>query len=228
MEYLPGLTLEQLVTRYGPLPPARAVHLLRQVCAALREAHAVGLIHRDVKPGNVMVCQRGGLHDTAKLLDFGLVRPPGGAAPGEGLTQEGAFAGTPAYGSPEQAGGQEDLGPPSDIYSVGAVAYFALTGRPPFAGRSAVKVLAAHLYEAPEPLRRHRPDVPSDLEGVVLRCLAKRPADRFADAEGLDAALAACAGAGRWTNREAAQWWALSDGAAAAGGGPAGRTVTGG
>src|SRR5262249_8314379 len=106
MEYLPGLTLEQLVKVNGPLPSARAIHLLRQVCGALREAHAIGLIHRDLKPGNVMVCERGGLHDTAKLLDFGLVIPPGGSSAGERLTQEGAIAGTPAYMSPEQAGSE--------------------------------------------------------------------------------------------------------------------------
>src|SRR5260370_34002282 len=94
MEYLPGLSLQELVLRYGALPPERAVHLLRQVCGALQEAHAAGLIHRDVKPGNVLVCQRG-QHDVAKLLDFGLVRAHGPAGDGEQLTQEGAIAGTP-------------------------------------------------------------------------------------------------------------------------------------
>src|SRR5262249_40413186 len=102
MEYLPGLTLEQLVKEHGPLPPARAIHFLRQVLGALREAHAIGLIHRDIKPGNVMVCERGGWHDTAKLLDFGLVMPPGQGQVSEKLTQDGAIAGTPAYMSPEQ------------------------------------------------------------------------------------------------------------------------------
>jgi eukaryotic-like serine/threonine-protein kinase len=190
MEYLPGLTLEQLVQQYGPLPPLRAVHLLRQVCAALREAHEIGLIHRDIKPSNVMVCERGGQHDTVKLLDFGLVLPPPGAP--DDLTQESTLAGTPAYMSPEQAGNQEGIDARSDVYSVGALAYFLLTGAPPFAGRSLVQVLAAHLHESPAPLTQHRLDVPPDLQAVVMRCLAKDPAERFVDAESLEAALANC------------------------------------
>jgi serine/threonine-protein kinase len=206
MEHLPGLTLEQLVQGHGPLSPPRAVHLLRQVCGALREAHAIGLIHRDIKPGNVIVCQRGGVPDVAKLLDFGLVLPQGGGD-GERLTHQGALAGTPAYMSPEQAEGREDLDARSDVYGLGALAYFALTGRPVFAGRSAVKVLAAHLYEQPDPLTRYRPDVPADLQAVVLRCLAKDPAGRFPSVEGLEAALAACASAGQWSAEEAAAWW---------------------
>jgi serine/threonine-protein kinase len=218
MEYLPGLTLDQLVRDHGPLPPGRAIHLLRQVCGALREAHAIGLIHRDIKPGNVMVCERGGVPDTAKLLDFGLVLPLGVAAGGEKLTQDGAVPGTPAYMSPEQAGGQEELGPASDIYSVGALAYFLLTGRPPFAGRSAVKVLAAHLYEEPEPVSARRPGVPADLEAAVLRCLAKNPADRFEDMERLESALAACRGVEPWSAEAAAVWW-HARGSPGAGGG---------
>jgi serine/threonine-protein kinase len=189
MEYLPGLTLEQLVERHGPLPPARAVHFLRQICGALREAHGIGLIHRDLKPGNVMICERGGVPDTAKLLDFGLVLLQGGSPDGDKLTQEGAVAGTPAYMSPEQAGGQDTLDARSDIYSLGALVYFLLTGQPPFAGRSAVKMLAAHLYELPAPPTAHGADVPPELEAMILRCLAKNPADRFPDVRSLEAAL---------------------------------------
>src|SRR4030095_7752312 len=122
----------------------------RQVCAALQEAHAAGLIHRDVKPGNVLVCERGGLHDVAKLLDFGLVQTHGLTADGEKLTQEGAIAATPAYMSPEQAAGGADVDARSDLYSLGAVAYFLLTGRPPFVRASSVLTLAAHLAEAVE------------------------------------------------------------------------------
>jgi serine/threonine-protein kinase len=192
MEYLPGATLEEHVNREGPLPPARAVHFLRQICGALREAHGQGLLHRDIKPGNVMVCERGGVPDVAKLLDFGLVLPLATDAEGDKLTQDGAVAGTPAYLSPEQAGGQEVLDARSDIYSVGALAYFLLTGRPPFAGRSRVQVLAAHLYEEPERLSARRPGIPGDLESVVARCLAKSPEERFPDVGCLDAALAAC------------------------------------
>jgi serine/threonine-protein kinase len=139
-----------------------------------------------VKPGNVVVCDRGGVADVAKLLDFGLVLPVGVGKDGEKLTAEGAVFGTPAFMSPEQAEGRDDLDARSDVYSLGCLGYFLLTGRPPFADRSPVKMLAAHLYEQPEPL----PGVPADLEAVVLRCLAKAPADRFPDMETLDAALA--------------------------------------
>jgi serine/threonine-protein kinase len=207
MEYLPGLSLDQLVRRHGPLPAARAVHFLRQVCGALREAHAVGLIHRDVKPGNVMVCERGGLHDVAKLLDFGLVLPQGIGREGERLTREGAITGTPAYMAPEQAAGGEDPDARSDVYSVGCLAYFLLTGQPPFAGRPAVRMLAAHLYEPPAPLTGRRPDVPEELQAIVLRCLAKDPAERFPSAHALESALAGCPAAGQWTEEDAAGWW---------------------
>jgi serine/threonine-protein kinase len=207
MEYLPGVTLEELVKRYGPLAPARAVHFLRQLCGALAEAHAIGLIHRDIKPGNGIVCERGGLHDVAKLLDFGLVLAQGVGQDGERLTQDGAIAGTPAYVSPEQASGRDDLDARSDIYSVGCLAYFLLTGQPPFAGRSAVRMLAAHMYEPPAPLTTYQSDVPADLERVVLRCLAKDPGERFASAQDLESALAGCLTAGRWTDEEAAGWW---------------------
>jgi serine/threonine-protein kinase len=207
MEYLPGITLDQLVKRYGPLPPARAVHILRQLCGTLSEAHAIGLIHRDIKPGNVIICERGGLHDVAKLLDFGLVLAQGVGQDGERLTQEGAIAGTPAYMSPEQASGREDLDAGSDIYSLGCLAYFLLTGQPPFAGRSAVRMLAAHLYEPPVPPTIHRPEVPADVERVVLRCLAKGPAERYPSAQSLENALAGCLTVGRWTEEAAACWW---------------------
>jgi serine/threonine-protein kinase len=217
MEYLPGLTLDQIVKEHGPLPPARAVHFLRQVCAALREAHGVGLIHRDIKPGNVMICERGGIQDVAKLLDFGLVLPLNNHAADEKLTQDGAIPGTPAFMSPEQAGGQELLDARSDIYSVGALAYFLLTSKPPFAGRSGIKMLAAHLYEKPEAVTGHRPEVPGDLEAVVLRCLTKSPSDRYQDAEKLESALMGCESAGQWTAAQAAAWWRSRNGPAGQG-----------
>ena len=191
MEYLPGVTLEQLVKEHGPLPPSRVIHLLGQVCGALREAHAIGLIHRDIKPSNIMICERGGRHDTAKLLDFGLVLPPA-SADGQHVTRQAIVAGTPAYMSPEQAAHREGIDGRSDIYSVGAVAYFLLTGQPPFAYASPAEVLAAHVNELPSSLTQHRSDIPSDLEAVVLCCLAKEPAERYGDAESLGIALASC------------------------------------
>jgi eukaryotic-like serine/threonine-protein kinase len=207
MEYLEGLSLEEVVRRHGPLPPARAIYFLRQVCAALQEAHDIGLIHRDVKPGNVRVCKRGGEYDVIKLLDFGLVLPLPAATEGENaLTQRGTIAGTPDYMSPEQAVGQTVDGR-SDIYSVGALAWYLLTGAPPFARPSVVGILAAHLYETARPLSETHPHVPADLEAVVLRCLAKDPDDRFPDARGLEQALAACRASSGWSPKDAAAWW---------------------
>jgi serine/threonine-protein kinase len=207
MEYLPGLNLDELVRRHGPVPPERAVHLLRQVCAALREAHAAGLIHRDIKPSNVITCRRGGREDVAKLLDFGLVLARGPEGDWEKLTQEGALAGTPSFMSPEQAAGAGPLDARSDIYSLGAVAFFLLTGRPPFTGRTAVQVLAAHLHQPPPPLRDLCPQASPELGAVVARCLAKAPAERFPDVQSLEQALARLPCAGGWTDEQAAAWW---------------------
>jgi serine/threonine-protein kinase len=196
MEYLPGPNLEELVRQQGPLPPGRAVHLLRQVCGSLAEAHAAGLIHRDIKPTNIISCQRGGRCDVAKLLDFGLARRLDPAHDTLELTQEGAIAGTPQYMSPEQAAGGGALDARSDLYSLGSVAYFLLTGQPPFVRATAVQTLAAHLGEPVVPPSRLAAGLPSDLEAVVLRCLEKDAARRFPDAQALERALAAC-------NREA-------------------------
>src|SRR5262249_43197229 len=203
MEYLPGLNLEQLTRRNGPLPPGRVIHLLRQVCGALQEAHAAGLIHRDIKPSNILVGQRGGRHDVAQLLDFGLVQAHGLKQDGQQLTQEGAIPGTPAYMSPEQGAGS-DLDARSDLYSLGAVAYFLLTGRPPFVRDSAVQTLAAHLGEPVVAPDRHRPDVPADLQAVVLRCLEKNPARRVPHAGEVAQALAPCRCADHSTREPAA------------------------
>jgi eukaryotic-like serine/threonine-protein kinase len=223
MEYLPGLNLDELVKQHGPLPPARAVHLLRQVCGALREAHAIGLVHRDIKPNNILACERGGRQDVAKLLDFGLVQThnlAGGGEEATRLTQTGAIAGTPAYMSPEQAAGQADLDARSDIYSLGAVAYFLLTGRPPFVRETPLLTLVAHLTDPVPPPRDLRPDLPADLQAVVLHCLEKDPARRFPDAAALERALAQCACADGWSWEAAGDWWrARATGAAAAPGG---------
>ncbi len=205
MEYLPGLSLEDVVKRHGPLPAQRVIHLLRQTCQGLREAHAAGLIHRDIKPGNVFVAKRGGLYDVIKLLDFGLVKSVN-ENPSTRLSQEGGISGTPLYMSPEQARGQLDLDARSDIYSVGALAYALLTGRPPFDGATAMEVMIAHVRdEVVWP--SHYADVPADLEDVVLRCLTKIPVDRFQDVESLEQALAECSAADRWTQWHAARWW---------------------
>ncbi|MGL4552388.1 MAG: serine/threonine-protein kinase, partial [Gemmataceae bacterium] len=188
MEYLPGVSLEEMVRQSGPLPGARAVRLLRQLCGALAEAHGVGLVHRDVKPGNVLVCERGGVPDVAKLLDFGLVRTGGQAGDGSTLTEVGAIAGTPAYMSPEQARG-EVADARSDLYSLGAVAYFLLSGAPPFVRGSALQTMAAHLSDTAGPM----PGVPADLAAVVSRCLEKDAGRRFQSAGELERALTTAA-----------------------------------
>jgi serine/threonine-protein kinase len=207
MEYLPGWTLEDLVRAHGPLPPGRIVHVLRQVCAALREAHGIGLVHRDIKPANIMLCERGGVADLVKLLDFGLVRRAGRR--GDALvTAPGLVTGTPAYMSPEQAEGGT-LDARGDIYSLGAVGYFLATGEAPFVRRTSMQVLMAHVRDEPRPPGDVRPGVPRDLDGIILRCLAKQPAARFESVDALDGALAAASAGGTWTADDGRAWWRL-------------------
>jgi serine/threonine-protein kinase len=212
MEYLPGLSLEQVLDRHGPLPAERVVHLLRQICQGLREAHAIGLIHRDIKPGNIFAAQRGGLYDVAKLLDFGLVKPLADVS-SQRLTQEGVISGTPLFMSPEQARGNGEVDARSDIYSLGGVAYALLSGRPPFERSTPIEVIVAHARDEVVPPSQLQGDVPADLEAVILRCLSKLPEDRFQDVDSLEQALAGCAAADRWTQAEAAQWWRERDSA---------------
>jgi eukaryotic-like serine/threonine-protein kinase len=210
MEYLPGLSIAELVERHGPLAPERAVYLLQQTCDALGEAHAIGLIHRDIKPGNLFAAQRGGHYDVAKVLDFGLAKRMISTTESIQLTGEGSITGSPLFMAPEQAtGGESDAR--SDIYSLGAVAYFMLTGRPPFPGENAIKVMIAHASEAVTPPSVYRPDLPADLEAIIMRSLAKSPTDRFQDTASLAAALAECGCAGRWSRHDAARWWAQLD-----------------
>jgi serine/threonine-protein kinase len=210
MEFLPGLTLGDLVSEHGALLPGRVVYLVRQVCEALHEAHGAGLVHRDIKPGNIIVGRYGGRSDVAKLLDFGLVRSAGDAHETH-LTGEGQVLGTPDYISPEQAGGAASVGPQGDLYSLGSLTYYLITGRPPFVRSTVAEAIVAHLREPPEPPSTHRPEVPRDLEAVVLRCLAKDPSERFQDARHLDEALAGCACARDWDQERARSWWASID-----------------
>jgi serine/threonine-protein kinase len=207
MEYLPGMNLQDLVEQHGPLPPGRAVHLLRQVCQALREAHGIGLIHRDIKPSNIFACERGKIYDVAKLLDFGLVKTFGTEGGSVKLTRDGVFPGSPAFMSPEQALGREQLDARSDIYNVGAVAYFLMTGKLPFDRQSAVQMLHAHAYEPLVPSKEFKEGVPADLQGVIVRCLEKDPDRRYESAITLDKALAACESASQWTAERAEAWW---------------------
>jgi serine/threonine-protein kinase len=207
MEYLQGLSLSDLVRQAGPLPPGRVIYLFRQVCAGLAEAHALGLVHRDLKPGNVFVAVRGGESDVAKVLDFGLVKltkDPGAAA----LTSDLTVSGTPLYMAPEQATADRSLDARADIYALGAMMYFALTGRPPFTGESAFAVMMAHGRDPVEPPSKLRPGLPQDLERVVLLCLAKKPEERYRDVKTLGQALAACTSVAEWDAERADRWWA--------------------
>ncbi len=206
MEYLPGHNLSQLVEMHGVLPADRVVHLLTQTCEALSEAHEAGLIHRDIKPGNIFAAHRGGVFDVAKLLDFGLAKPVEKSTD-VSLTREGTITGSPLYMSPEQAMGDAEPDARSDIYSVGAVAYFLLTARPVFSDGNALKVMMAHARDEPVSPSQINPDVPDDLEQVVLRCLEKDPEHRFQTAKDLQVALGECAAAGSWTADTANWWW---------------------
>src|SRR5207302_4544976 len=163
MEYLPGMNLEDLVEQHGPLPPERAIHFLRQVCQALHEAHGIGLIHRDIKPSNIFACERGKIDDVVKLLDFGLVKSFGMEGDSINLTRDGVFTGSPAFASPEQAQGGKPLDARSDIYNVGAVAYFLITGKLLFDRLSTLQMLHAHAYEPPAPSHEFNEIVPADL-----------------------------------------------------------------
>jgi tRNA A-37 threonylcarbamoyl transferase component Bud32 len=210
MELLDGLDLATLVGRFGPLPAGRVVHLLRGVCHSLGEAHGQGLIHRDVKPANIFTCRLGPDMDFVKVLDFGLVKSTGEEAGGAtALTQEGSVAGTPAFMAPEMALGDGSVDARADIYALGCVGYWLLTGQPVFAAETPVATLLKHVQEEPiAPSRRTELEIPGDLDAVILACLAKDPSNRPQTAEELDARLAACS-ASPWTREQAADWWKL-------------------
>jgi len=207
MELLEGLDLDALVRRHGPVEPARAVHLLIQACDSLGEAHARGLVHGDIKPSNLFACRQGRAEDFIKVLDFGIVRPVARSEPHEGRpTGSPTVEGTPGWIAPETAAGGE-ADPRSDLYALGCVAFWLLTGEPVFAGDDALSLIRRHREDpAPAPSTR-APGVPPELDAVVLACLEKNPERRPASAEELARLLAALPG-GRWTPGQAAAWWA--------------------
>lgn len=211
MDLLEGLDLETLVRRFGPLPPERVVHFLVQACDSLAEAHAVGLIHRDVKPANMIACHWGLKWDFLKVLDFGLVKATWSTDDDDHLTSDGVIAGTPAYMAPEAALGERALDSRVDLYGLGCVAYWLLTGERVFVGRSPVEVLLHHVKTAPvPPSERVGTQVPKALEALVLSCLAKEPDERPPSAEWLAARLTECETGKGWTPARARAWWEAS------------------
>jgi eukaryotic-like serine/threonine-protein kinase len=207
MELLDGLTLQELVERDGAQAPARVIHILTQVCAALREAHGAGLIHRDIKPENIFLCRQGGLPDVVKVLDFGLVKRLAGDV-NTSQTGTDVMVGTPLYMSPEAIAAPDAVGVCSDLYALGAVAYYLLTGTPVFDGDSMVEVCGHHLHTKPiPPSQRTSAYVPADLERIVLACLEKDPGLRPASPLDLQRRLVECAEAGSWTEADAEAAW---------------------
>jgi len=205
MELLDGWNLREIVERGGPLPPERAVHILRQICASLNEAHQQGLVHRDIKAANVMLCRRAGMYDVVKVVDFGLAQVVRGPA---AMGADGLVVGTPAYLAPEGWRGTA-VGPRTDLYAVGVLAYYLVSGSLPFVGIELMALCHAHLERPAPPLQDVAPSVPAAYAALVADCLAKSPSDRPTSAEALDSTLAAIgADLPAWEPSAARAWWA--------------------
>ncbi len=206
MELLDGISLQMLVDQFGPQPASRVAHILRQACGSLEEAHQKGLIHRDVKPSNIFACSVGIEYDFVKVLDFGLVKNIASTETAR-LTIAGVSAGTPAYMAPEIAMGEEAIDGRVDLYGLGCVAYFLLTGSPVFEEKTPTATALAHVQKAPTPpSERSELEVPPLFEQIILRCLAKKPEDRPRTARELRDLLANC-GVAEWTQENASAWW---------------------
>jgi len=210
MEYLEGVDLEKLIDEYGPQPAARVVHILRQACASLAEAHGRGLVHRDIKPANIYVCQQALEYDFVKVLDFGLVKHHSGieARADARVSRLDTVVGTPAYMPPEMALQQEPIDGRADLYALGCVAHWLLTGEVVFSGDSPNAVMFAHVQKEPQPPseRTSRP-VPAEVDELILGCLAKDPSNRPQTAEQLTKVLERIAAAEPWTSDHARAWW---------------------
>ncbi len=208
MEFLEGVDLETLVDCYGPQPPSRVVYIIKQMCGALAEAHGIHLIHRDIKPANIILCERGGSYDVAKVVDFGLVKAIDQGEGGPNLTHTNTLTGTPLYLAPETITAPETVDGRSDLYALAAVGYFLLTGKPVFDGKNIVEVCSHHLHSPPQPpSQRGAQKIPTDLEDVLLKCLAKDPKDRPQSANQLSKQLSACKTVQDWDQQQAATWW---------------------
>jgi hypothetical protein len=213
MELLDGLDLDTLVRQYGPLPPERVVHILRQVCSSLQDAHGNGLVHRDIKPANVVVSRAGTTFDFAKVLDFGLVKLHTARKADDDavtLTAEGSTSGTPAFMAPEVVLGVAETDHRVDLYALGCVGYWLLTGKLIFEGRSVVEVMFHHAHTPPpRPSTRAELPIPAPLEDLVMECLEKDPARRPASAEAMSTRLDAVSLGSAWTVERAERWWEM-------------------
>lgn len=214
MEYLEGETLDKLVTKHGPMPTGRVIHVLKQVCAALREAHGRGLVHRDIKPQNIMLCQRGGEHDSVKILDFGLVKDLEGGQSRD-ISQFQKMLGTPLYMSPERIRNPGDADARSDIYSVGAVGFYLLTGRQLFEAAGDHDLVYHVLHTAARRTSELVPGLPKRLDDLIMRCLAKERSERPHSIVVVMALLEALAVEHPWMQRDAEAWWRHHTGNAA-------------
>jgi serine/threonine-protein kinase len=207
MEYLNGISLQDLVREHGPMPVARVVHMLRQACGSLREVHAHGLVHRDVKPANIMLCERAGLHDVVKILDFGIVKETRNPDTRD-ITQYSKVLGTPLFMAPERLRNPADADARADIYALGAVAYFALAGRPAFEAQTDHDIVYRVLNDsAPTLAAGGAHEVPPDLEALVAQCLAKDRAGRPPDIDAVRAVLDTLAAREPWSEAQARAWW---------------------
>ncbi|WP_417392845.1 serine/threonine protein kinase [Gimesia sp.] len=207
MELLDGINLDDLVKQYGPQPESRVIHLLKQVAGSLAEAHQLGVVHRDVKPANIFLTHRGGVYDFIKLLDFGLVKAVDGREQAS-LTSTNSMAGTPMYLSPEGINHPDAVDGRSDLYALGAVAYYLLTGTTVFDGESVIEICMKHVQEQPQSLsERLGKPVSADLEQIVMQCLAKDPAQRPQTAGEVILELSKCDSDGQWSILDARQWW---------------------
>src|SRR3954467_9982847 len=209
MELLDGLDLETLIERYGPVPADRAVHLLRQACESLAEAHTRGLVHRDIKPSNIFTCRMGLDVDFVKVLDFGLVKAVGDRdREATLLTAPDATTGTPAYIAPEVVRGDRVPDHRVDIYTLGCVGYWLLTGRLVFQAANAIQMMFQHANSPPvPPSQRSELDIPPALDRVILDCLAKEPDDRPSNATELSQLLAGVIARESWSEERAHRWW---------------------
>jgi len=212
MELLEGIDLEQVVRRFGPLQPERVIHILPQVCGSLAEAHRRGMVHRDIKPANIYLCHRALEADFVKVLDFGLVKQRSVPSPHDDLrlSQTGVIHGTPSYLAPEVARGDDGVDGRADLYGIGCVAFWLLTGRLVFERDSYPAMLLAHATTVPSPPSAcTEQPIPPALDRIVLTCLAKESTDRVQSAEELMACLTAVEVATPWTGPRAAEWWRL-------------------